>query len=210
MEKAKLLTPEESRNLREQNDRALSNSYSDYYATSSTFSNAFGFNPTMFSLSYSRCAQVRQFDDQVAAREDTKSVFTTKHFAIFRFCPTKSCDPYAITPSEEQEEDDQTNSAWYNPYASDSESGEESYMGMDWETYQAYREDKYKQYEYANSDSAKAAADNFAGIKSQFEVGGAAGSGCSSNYGEYMIELEGEFWMFCLLTPSTSFCAHLL
>ena len=70
-------------------------------------------------------------------------------------------------------------------------------MGMDFATYQAYREDKYKQYQYVNSDSAQAAADSFAEIQGQFAVGGASGSGCSSNYGEYMIELAGECWIFC-------------
>jgi hypothetical protein len=184
LQKATYIPPEQSRKLREQNERQLSDdstSYTDYYAKSGTFLGAFGFNPTLFSLSYSRCAQVKQFDDQMAAREDTKSVFTTKHFAIFRFCPTKTCDPYAITPPEEQDADQ-----------ADQQQEEELYMGMNFQTYQAYREDKYKQYQYVNPDNAKAAADTFKEIQSQFEVGGASGSGCSSNYGEYMIELEGE------------------
>lgn len=193
MQKAKYISPEESRKLRAQNERTLSNSASstDYYGKAGTFSNAFGFNPTMFSLSYSRCAQVKQFDDEMASREDTPSVFTTKHFAIFRFCPSKSCDPYAITPQEEADAAEQN--AWYNPYATQSEQNNGLYMGMDFATYQAYREDKYKQYQYVNSDSAQAAADSFAEIQGQFAAGGASGSGCSSNYGEYMIELEGEF-----------------
>jgi hypothetical protein len=194
LKKATLITPEVSRQLRsQQNERELSDDY-NYYAKSSTFSNAFGFNPSLFSLSYSRCAQVKQFDDQMAAREDTKSVFTTKHFAIFRLCPSKSCDPYAIAPLTEEEA----------AAAQNGQQQEELYMGMNFATYQAYREDKYKQYTYVNSESARAAADSFKSISDQFTVGGASGSGCSSNYGEYMIELEGK----CRVAAAAACCIY--
>lgn len=55
--------------------------------------NGYVFNPSQYALSYHRCAAVRQFDDEVAAREDTNSVFATKNFAVFRFCPAATCDP---------------------------------------------------------------------------------------------------------------------
>ena len=179
--------------------RSLSdNSYSDYYAKSSTFSNAFGFNPTQFSLSYSRCAQVQQFDDSLAAQEDSTNVFTTKHFAIFRFCPSKSCDPYAVSGEKEVQ---------YDEYGQPIEEEEEElYMNMNFSTYQSYRSDKYKQYEYGDTETDRAADDEFLESQSQFEVGGASGSGCSSNYGEYMIELEGK----CLLFLFVLFCVVLL
>jgi hypothetical protein len=183
MKKATYIPPStaEERNLA--SSRRLSdddNTYTDYYATSSTFSNAFGFDPTRFSLSYSRCAQVRQFDDTVAAMEDTKSVFATKHFAVFRFCPSKTCDPYAVQTQSGDAADGQQSSA----------SG--GYMGMDFATYQGYIEDKYRQYSYVNEQNKQKAAEQFKEIESQFTKGGANGDGCSSNYGEYMIELEGE------------------
>ena len=59
----------------------------DYFNSYATWENEFGFDVTQFSLSYARCAAVRQYDDEIAADEDTTSVFATKRFAVFRFCP---------------------------------------------------------------------------------------------------------------------------
>lgn len=80
---------------------------------------------------------------------------------------------------------------WYNFNAEEGVEDERLYMNMDFETYQAYRTDKYASYSYVNEQNAQAARDNFEEISKGYTVGGANGSGCSSNYGEYMIELEG-------------------
>lgn len=167
-----------NRNLSEERRLSDDDSYTDYYAKSGTFSNAFGFDPTRFSISYSRCAQVRQFDDQLAAIENSTSVFTTKHFAIFRFCPTKTCDPYAIETQATDDDAQQQN--------------QKLYMNMDFSTYQTFRQSKYSQYSNENQQNKQGGEASATEDQTQFQVGGAAGSGCSSNYGEYMIELEGE------------------
>ena len=75
-------------------ERKLSKATDDYFMTSGKWDNGFGFDATQFSLSYHRCASVRQFDDELAAADDSESVFTTKHFAVFRFCPEVSCMGY--------------------------------------------------------------------------------------------------------------------
>ncbi|KAL7522899.1 hypothetical protein ACHAWX_007713 [Stephanocyclus meneghinianus] len=165
-----------NRNLSEERRLSDDDSYTDYYAKSGTFSNAFGFDPTRFSISYSRCAQVRQFDDQLAAIENSTSVFTTKHFAIFRFCPTKTCDPYAIETQATDDDAQQQN--------------QKLYMNMDFSTYQTFRQSKYSQYSNENQQNKQGGEASATEDQTQFQVGGAAGSGCSSNYGEYMIELE--------------------
>ncbi len=82
------------------------------------------FEPSQYALSYHRCAAIQQYDDEVAADEDTSTVFATKNFAIFRFCPADTCDADADDDSDEE------------------------------------------------------------------AIAGARGSGCQSDYGEYMIELE--------------------
>jgi len=80
----------------------------DYFQAYGEWENAFGFDPTQFSLSYHRCAAVRQFDDMVAAQEDTDSVFATKTFAIFRFCPAQTCMGWQEEEEEEWECDEDT------------------------------------------------------------------------------------------------------
>jgi hypothetical protein len=82
-------------NAQSQNDGA-----DDYFMAFGEWNNAFGFDPTQYSLSYHRCAEVRQFDDDLAAQEDSSSVFATKHFAVFRFCPSETCSGI----KEEEEE----------------------------------------------------------------------------------------------------------
>ena len=59
----------------------------DYFNSYATWENEFGFDVTQFSLSYTRCAAVRQYDNEITADGDTTSVFATKRFAVFRFCP---------------------------------------------------------------------------------------------------------------------------
>lgn len=78
----------------------------DYFMAFGEWNNAFGFDPTQYSMSYHRCAEVRQFDDELAAMEDSDSVFATKHFAVFRFCPSETCMGY------NQEEEEELN--WWN------------------------------------------------------------------------------------------------
>jgi hypothetical protein len=54
--------------------------------------NDWGFDASQYSLSYERCATVKQFDLEQAATEDSTSPFRTQHFAVLRLCPTKTCD----------------------------------------------------------------------------------------------------------------------
>jgi len=80
----------------------------DYFQAFGEWENSFGFDPTQFSLSYHRCAAVRQFDDIIAASEDTDSVFATKVFAVFRFCPARTCMGWEEEEEEEWECDEDT------------------------------------------------------------------------------------------------------
>lgn len=66
----------------------------DYYSMQGQWANGFTFDAAQFSLSYNRCAAVRQFDDELAAQEDSMDVFATKQYAIFRFCPEATCMGY--------------------------------------------------------------------------------------------------------------------
>ena len=77
----------------------------DYFVAAGEWNNEFGFDPTQFAFSYARCAQVRQFDDELAATEDSLSVFATKHFAIFRFCPAMTC--MGVNSEEDAEQQNQ-------------------------------------------------------------------------------------------------------
>jgi hypothetical protein len=113
----------------------------DYFAVNGVWDNTFGFDPTQYSLSYHRCAEVRQFDDEIAAQEDTTSVFATKHFAVFRFCPEATC------------------------------------MG------------NKQDFSTSTEEAAEEASDDAVSVEDR-EIVGARGSGCQSNYGEYMIELQ--------------------
>jgi hypothetical protein len=83
----------------------------DYFVAYGDWSNTFGFNPTQYSLSYQRCAAIRQFDEELASQEDSTTVFSTKNFAVFRFCPSKTCEgiPETYVPEEEgqQQEDEE-------------------------------------------------------------------------------------------------------
>lgn len=94
IEKATVVKPGDERKL----DQAYNYKYSsqrdgsdDYFMAYGEWENDFGFDASQYSLSYHRCAAVRQFDDQLAAEEDSNTVFATKHFAVFRFCPEATC-----------------------------------------------------------------------------------------------------------------------
>mmetsp|Transcript_14683 Transcript_14683/g.25875 ORF Transcript_14683/g.25875 Transcript_14683/m.25875 type:complete len:640 (-) Transcript_14683:208-2127(-) len=137
----------------------------DYFAATGEWENVFGFDATQYSLSYHGCASVRQFDDQVAAQEDTTSVFATKRFAVFRFCPEKTC-----MGIQEEECDEETFGQEYCEMISQQEEFSEE-------------QEAYQQAEAYNNGNAYAQAE-------EEVLYGARGKGCQSNYGEYMIEME--------------------
>jgi hypothetical protein len=113
MDKATLL-PRDGRQLQDNDNQngnqananaQIQDGADDYFMAFGSWNNAFGFDPTQYALSYHRCAEVRQFDDELAAQEDSLSVFATKHFAVFRFCPAETC----MGIQEEEEE-----LSWWN------------------------------------------------------------------------------------------------
>ncbi|KAL9181258.1 hypothetical protein ACHAXT_010063 [Thalassiosira profunda] len=63
----------------------------------------YGFNPSSYALSYHRCAAVQQYDDKVAASDNTDDVFATKNFAVFRFCPAATCDAEIVVEEDDQD-----------------------------------------------------------------------------------------------------------
>lgn len=122
-----------------QNNNNYNNNYVAAEGNSVEETNEYGFLPANYALSYSRCAAVQQFDDEVAMSQDTNTVLATKNFAIFRFCPADTCD-----------------------------AAEDGYAR------------RLQQYNAANEGQNQA----------QDVLYGARGSGCQSDYGEYMMELE--------------------
>lgn len=66
-------------------------------------------SPSRFSSTCS--AAVKQYDDEVAAQEDTTSVFATKRFAVFRLCPSRTCE--GIIQADEQDEEQANYNAQY-------------------------------------------------------------------------------------------------
>lgn len=64
----------------------------DYFSSNQAdWENEVGFDVTQYAASYAGCASVAQFDDEMAATEGTTSVFATKQFVVFRFCPAATC-----------------------------------------------------------------------------------------------------------------------
>jgi hypothetical protein len=210
LSKAKFVSPEEvkerERNLQNyyanskynyNNGQGASSLYSENsngnaYVGSGTFSNAFGFDPTDYSFAYLRCAEVRQFDDEVAAQEETTSVFSTKHFAVFRFCPTVTCEGMSEKQIEAERQQE-----YYDNLKSQSQAYADSQM----EAYNSARNGNgYNSYDAQNyvkqqAQDAQESGESYEPPSWVFDkriIGGADGSGCSSNYGEYMLELEGE------------------
>ena len=49
-------------------------------------------------LQYAHCAEVRKFNNELAATEDSYSVFSNMHFVVLRFCPAYTCN--GIPPEE--------------------------------------------------------------------------------------------------------------
>merc|ERR1712222_284835 len=44
-----------------------------------------------YSLKFQKCQFVKAYDDEMAENEDAGTVLATKHFVIFRLCPSNSC-----------------------------------------------------------------------------------------------------------------------
>lgn len=211
LSKAKYVSPEE---IMSRGERNLENSYvngkynynngegaalysqkdgaDDYFVASGAWNNAFGFDVTQYSFSYHRCAEVRQFDDELAAQEDSTSVFATKHFAVFRFCPAKTCEGMT---EEQIEAEREAEYAEYqkNLNAQNAENQAAAYAEArsgNINTYNAYNVNQYIQQQ---AEAARQAGEDYEPPSWYFDkriIGGANGSGCSSNYGEYMLELE--------------------
>merc|ERR1712187_956050 len=45
-----------------------------------------------YSLKFQKCQFVKAYDDERAENEDAETVLATKHFVVFRLCPSNSCD----------------------------------------------------------------------------------------------------------------------
>merc|ERR1711971_444387 len=45
-----------------------------------------------YSLKFQKCQFVKSYDDELAEEEDARTVLATKHFVVFRLCPSNSCD----------------------------------------------------------------------------------------------------------------------
>jgi len=44
-----------------------------------------------YSLKFQKCQFVKAYDDELAENEDAGTVLATKHFVVFRLCPSSSC-----------------------------------------------------------------------------------------------------------------------
>jgi len=156
----------------------------DYFMAYGDWENNFGFDYSQFSLSYHRCASVSQYDDEVAATEDTSLVFATKHFAVFRFCPETTCMGFE---SEDFCDDESLGVEYCDMMRERAEFGERV---------QNEQADMY----YEECDEEVNGEEYCRMIRKQEEwekvqmeetiLYGARGEGCQENYGEYMIELE--------------------
>ena len=177
----------------------------DWLNTYGAWENKFGFDVTQYSASYHRCAEVKQFDDELAAQEDTTSVFATKHFAVFRLCPENTCMGFV-----EQEAD--CGCSYQCAAAIEANGGEANGGDEDDEdeceascaTQCAIWQQQYSMYDSSgnqrklqnnNNNNGGSSWDNFA-FDAYYDDGsdetvyGARGEGCQSNYGEYMIEVK--------------------
>ena len=148
-----------------QDDAVVADGTDDAFAFSAAgqWEGTFQFDATQYSLSYHRCAAVKQFDDTLAATEDSTTVFTTKNFAVFRFCPSSTCEG-----TIQEEEVVLT---------------EEEMAAMEEE------EQVVEGYTYVTD------------MFDRLQKGGANGKGCSSNYGEYVVELSD--YMSLMVSPPT-------
>jgi hypothetical protein len=125
----------------------------------------------------------------LAAQENSTTVFVTKHFAVFRFCPSKTCEGMTEEDIEAERE------AQYQEYVKNLNAEKAQYQAV---TYAQYKNgNSYvsaSQYVKQQAAAAQASGVSYEPPAWYFDkrvIGGANGSGCSSNYGEYMLELEG-------------------
>lgn len=211
MNKAKYISPEEIKERETRNLNQYVNSqynwnngegadlYSqkdgadDYFVASGAWSNTFGFDVTQYSFSYHRCAEVRQFDDVLAATEDSDTVFSTKHFAVFRFCPSKTCEGMT---EEQIEAERQEEYAEYmkNLNSQNAENQAAAYAEARSGNVDSYNAYAAQQFVQQQAEQARVNGEEYEPPSWIFDkriIGGANGSGCSANYGEYMLELEG-------------------
>ena len=166
----------------------------DYFVASGAWNNAFGFDVTQYSFSYHRCAEVRQFDDVLAATEDSDTVFSTKHFAVFRFCPSKTCEGMT---EEQIEAERQEEYAEYMKNLSSQNAANQAaaYAEARSRNVNSYNAYAAQQYVNQKAEQARLNGEDYEPPSWVFDkriIGGANGSGCSANYGEYMLELEGK------------------
>ena len=166
--KAKYIAPTSSNVARRLQDDAVADGTDDAFAFSAAgqWEGTFQFDATQYSLSYHRCAAVKQFDDTLAATEDATTVFTTKNFAVFRFCPSSTCEGTL------QEEEVLLT--------------EEEMLAMEEEA------QVVEGYTYVTD------------MFDRLQKGGASGKGCSSNYGEYVVELSD------YMSLMVSLCSNIL
>jgi hypothetical protein len=175
----------------------------DYFMAYGEWENTFGFDATQYALSYNRCAAVRQFDGELAAQEDSTSVFATKNFAVFRFCPEATCmgfvRDYADCGCEQQCQtigNQQSNSYNNNNNNGNGYSEEACISACNTQcvAYQKVQANSKRDLSSSSSTSNPYSSHTFDFTKNwspedDAEVFGARGEGCQSNYGEYMVEL---------------------
>ena len=47
---------------------------------------------SQYSVRFEKCQFVKSYDDEFAGDEDNDSPLATKHFVVYRLCPTNSCE----------------------------------------------------------------------------------------------------------------------
>mmetsp|Transcript_26313 Transcript_26313/g.56516 ORF Transcript_26313/g.56516 Transcript_26313/m.56516 type:complete len:684 (+) Transcript_26313:42-2093(+) len=179
----------------------------DYFNAYGEWDNTFGFDPTQYSLSYHRCAAVRQFDEELAAEEGSMSVLATKRFAVFRFCPEATCVGWEEEESDCgcQDQCDAIKEANGNGNGDDDNADDQCETACQeqcdiWQQqYSMYG--NYEQtegggnrklqsyYNGSNNNAYSSYTFNPNYLEDNQEIFGARGEGCQSNYGEYMIEM---------------------
>jgi hypothetical protein len=204
MEKSTLINSDEQRRqLQNYKYDANHDGSDDYFRAFGTWENEFGFDITQYSLSYHRCSEVRQFDDELAAQEDSTNVFATKHFAVFRFCPKATCMGW-----QEEEADCGCYYQCQSVLATEASNGNNN---GDSDLCESACQTQCVIWQRQNQDSSSSSSGSGRNLQnnnnnnnaydsytfapyyddgSSQEVYGARGQGCQANYGEYMIEIQ--------------------
>lgn len=206
MEKGTFVAPGSSleRELQNGNNNyAYRNDMTDDYFSQNGMSNSqFNFNPSQYSLSYHRCANVKQYSDTVAALEDTQNVLSTTSFAVFRFCPSATCMSSSNDDSTWTCDDGDTYCYEARTTAKRNNWTYEQFMA-----YKKWQKMYGSQYEWEQkrANIASTTCDdtqenceiyytgNYRSFQDYYEpqqVQGARGKGCQKNYGEYLLKLE--------------------